>query len=675
MFTEVNYMNYFEYMELVATINYHMNLYYNNDAPEISDYEYDQLMIKLKKAEKENPEWVTPDSPSQKIGGVAMREAGVKVAHDVPMLSIEDVFTKEDVIAWYNKVHQLHPECTFSVETKIDGLSATLRYSKKEDGKLHLDMAETRGDGLVGEDVTANVLVIPDVKKVLDLPYDSLQIRGEVYMSHEDFERYNQRQEEMGKKLAANPRNLAAGTLRQLDSSITKERGLRMFIFNIQQGPDELMTTHDGSLAILEKAGVPVVNHTVCKTADEIIAKIDEIAEMRSEYHYDIDGAVVKINEVKYRDDFPAGSKYSAGHIAYKYPPEEKTVVIDEIIVDVGRTGKLTFTGVFHDIETGKPARLCGTSVSRATLHNQDYINDMQIGIGGAYKLFKSGEIIPKLNGCVNAPEKVFTAPTECPVCGAPLVREEDTADIRCVSSSCPAQLSRTIAYFCSLDCMNIMGLGDTIVDALVKEGYLQNYADIYTLKNHRAELIEKGIIGKEKNTDKILEAIEKSKQNDAAKVLTGLAIRNVGKNTAKDIMKHFASITDLANATADELIAIDDIGETTALCITEFFSAPANKEIIAKLQAEGVNLEAAEQTDTTDKLQGMTLVVTGTLPTLGRKEATELIEKNGGKCAGSVSKKTTYVVAGEAAGSKLTKAQELGIPVIDEAGLFDLIK
>lgn len=664
-----------EYITLVQTINYHMNLYYNMDEPQISDYEYDMMMQQLKAAEKEHPEWITPDSPSQKIGGTAKREAGVKITHDVPMLSIEDVFTKEDVSAWVEKVHSMHPDCTFSVETKIDGLSATLRYEKQSDGKLHLVLCETRGDGVIGEDVTANAMVIPDCKKIIDLPYDSLQLRGEVYMSHEDFERFNFIQEQAEKKKAANPRNLAAGTLRQLDPSVTRDRGLRMFIFNVQQGPDELTTSHTKGMEILASAGVPVVFSKKCKSAEEIMSVIDTIGDMRNNLEYDIDGAVVKIDEIAYRDDFPAGSKYSSGHIAYKYPPEERIVEMDEILVDVGRTGKLTFTGIFHDRETGKPARLCGTSVSRATLHNQDYINSMKVGIGGQYKLFKSGEIIPKLNGCVSEPEAVFTAPEKCPVCGEKLVREEDTADIRCINPSCPAQLSRTISYFASLDCMNIIGLGETIVDSLVKEEYLKSYSDIYLLKNYRDELVEKGIIGKEKNTDKILDAIEKSKSNDAAKLLTSLGIRNVGKQTAKDVMKHFDSIRQLMSATADELTAIDDIGETTALCITEFFASESGRKAIDELEKSGVNMTAQKADDESDKLVGLTIVVTGTLPTLGRKEVTELIEKNGGKCAGSVSKKTSFVVAGEAAGSKLTKANELGIKVIDEQGLLDMLK
>ena len=667
-------MTFEEYQALKQKIDYHMDRYYNQDAPEISDYEYDQLMLSLKAAEKEHPEWITPDSPSQKIGGTAKREAGVKVTHDVPMLSLEDVFTKEDVSAWVSKVHDLHPDALFSVETKIDGLSMSLRYEQGEDGLLHLVLAETRGDGLIGEDVTANALVIPDVKQTIDLPYAALELRGEVYMSLEDFERYNKEQEEQDKKPAANPRNLAAGTLRQLDPAITRKRGLHMFIFNVQRGPEEILAHHDAALSLLAEKGVPTVWHKNCKTAEEVLATIDEIGDLRETLDYDLDGAVVKIDQTAYRNDFPAGAKYSSGHIAYKYPPEERIVTMDEIQVDVGRTGKLTFTGIFHDSETGKPARLCGTNVSRATLHNQDYIREMKIGIGGEYRLFKSGEIIPKLNGCVKEPEEVFQAPDRCPVCGQPLVREEDTADIRCVNPSCPAQLTRTIAYFCSRDCMNIMALGDTLVDALIQDGYLANFADIYRLKDHREELIGKGILGKEKNTDKVLANIESSKANSPERLLAGLGIRNVGRRTAQQLMRVFPSLPDLAKATGEELTAIPDIGETTAACITAFFANEENQKVCEDLQALGVNMVMPKEENTSNALQGLTIVITGTLPTLGRKEAEELITKNGGKASGSVSKKTSYLVAGEAAGSKLTKAQALGVPVITEEELLAMI-
>jgi DNA ligase (NAD+) len=665
-----------EYDALVANIRHHMDLYYNQDTPEISDYEYDQLMQKLKSLERENPELVTKDSPSQIVGGTAKREAGVKITHNVPMLSIEDVFNKEDVAAFVNKVHDRHPGALFSVEQKIDGLSLSLRYRKDpSDNKLHLQMAETRGDGLIGEDVTANALVIPDVQKVIDLPYEYLELRGEVYMSHEAFEAFNAEQEKNGKKIAANPRNLAAGTLRQLDPAITKERGLKMFVFNVQDGPDEIRQSHVKGLDILENAGVRTVYHKACESAADVNAQIDAIGEMRSDLEFDLDGAVIKVDNVAWRDDFPAGSKYSSGHIAYKYPPEERIVEMDEILVDVGRTGKLTFTGSFHDAETGKPARLCGTSVSRATLHNQDYITDMKIGIGGHYKLFKSGEIIPKLNGCVKEPFEVFKAPDKCPVCGGHLVREEDTADIRCINPSCPAQVTRTIAYFVSRDAMNIMGLGDTLIDALVSEGYLHNYADIYHLKDYRATLIEKGLIGKEKNTDKLLNEIEKSKENDPVRLLTGLAIRNVGKSTAREIMKHFDDLYDLSKVTLEGFTSIPDIGLTTAQDLYEFFHDEKNLKILQDMRELGLNMKAVKDEGASDKLAGMTIVVTGTLPTLGRKEAEELIVKNGGKASGSVSKKTSLVLAGEAAGSKLTKANELGIKIIDEAEFLSMLQ
>ena len=656
-----------EYRELRQTIEYHMDRYYNQDAPEISDYEYDQLMLQLKAAEKEHPDWVTGDSPTQKVGGTAKREAGVKVAHDVPMLSIEDVFTQEAVMAWMDKVHEMYPQAEFSVEVKVDGLSMSIRYEQGADGKLHLQLAESRGDGLIGEDVTANARVIPDVKETIDLPYESLELRGEVYMTHEAFDRYNKEMESQGKKTAANPRNLAAGTLRQLDPSITAKRGLRMFIFNVQRGPQEMMQSHVKALDALAEHGVPVVYHQKCRTKEEVWNAIEAIGRMRGELPFDLDGAVVKLDKIAYREDFPAGAKYSSGHIAYKYPPEERIVTMDRILVDVGRTGKLTFTGEFHDSETGKPARLCGTSVSRATLHNQDYIDQMQIGIGGEYRLFKSGEIIPKLNGCVKTPAEVFGAPKVCPVCGEELVREEDTADIRCVNPACPAQLVNTIAYFASRSCMNIMGLGDTLVETLVGEGYLHSYADIYHLKEHREELIEKGLIGKEKNTDKVLAAVEASKANSPVMLLTGLGIRNCGRAAAREIMSHYSSLDELAKAGVEELMQIPDVGETTARCIHDFFANEANEKILDELRRAGVNLQMEQQTAASQKLAGLTIVVTGTLPTLGRREAEELITANGGKASGSVSKKTSYVLAGEAAGSKLTKAQQLGIPIIDE--------
>ncbi len=662
-----------EYEELKKKIEYHMNLYYNEDSPEISDYEYDALMRELKAAEKEDPSLITPDSPSQKVGGAAKREAGVKVTHDVPMLSIEDVFTEEDVRAWVEKVRERFPDCSFSVEEKIDGLSMSLRYERQGD-RLKLILAETRGDGLIGEDVTANALVIPDVPHEIDLPYDSLELRGEVYMKNEDFERFNAIQEEAGKSTAANPRNLAAGTLRQLDPKVTKERNLSMFIFNVQRGPLELMESHLRSLEILEKAGVRVVRHLGCRDADSVISAINSIGDMRDSLDHMIDGAVVKLDDISLREEFPAGSKYQSGHIAYKYPPEERTVTMDQILVGIGRTGKLTFTGVFHDSETGKSARLCGTNVSRATLHNADYIRDMNIGIGGKYRLFKSGEIIPKLNGCVEKPEKVFTPPLNCPECGELLIRETDTADIRCVNPLCPAQSVRSIAYFVSRDAMNIMGLGDTLIETLVREGYLKSYADIYHLKERREELIDKGLIGKEKNTDKLLNEIDLSKENEPSRLLTALGIRNVGKRTAQDLMKEFRDIRDLKEASLEDLTKVPEVGETIAQSIYAYFHNEKDLKVFDDLMASGLNPVMPETGNASEKLKGMTVVVTGTLPNLDRREVTELIEKNGGKCTGSVSKKTDLLVAGESAGSKLTKARDLGIRIIDEETLLKML-
>ena len=654
-----------DYEKLKKIIDYHMDRYYNKDNPEISDFEYDQLMINLKNFENIHPDWVTPDSPSQKIGGTAKREAGVKVTHNVPMLSIEDVFTKEDVSLWIDKVKSIHPDALFSVETKIDGLSMTLRYERNSDNRLELTMGETRGDGLVGEDVTANALVIKDVSRYIDYDCQSLELRGEVYMSHQDFIRYNQEQEELGKKEAANPRNLAAGTLRQLDPAITKERGLKMFIFNVQSGPQELVTSHTRGLSVLQEKGVAVVFNRLCSGKEEVIAAIDEIGDMRGSLPYDIDGAVVKIDQISYRDDFPAGSKYSSGHIAYKYPPEEKEVVMESIEEDVGRTGKLTFVGHVYDKATGKPARLCGTSVSKVTLHNQDYINEMQIGIGGTYLLKKSGDVIPKLCGLVTPPQEVYKASTVCPVCGHKLVKDENMSDIRCINPSCHAQLLRTVSYFVSLNCMNIVGFGDKYVESLINLGYINDYADIYGLKQYRDELVEKGIIGKEKNTDKLLNAIDNSKNNTPDKLLTALGIRNVGKSTAKEIMSHYRSIDELMDVTAEELVNIPDIGQTTAESIYSFFQDKDNREVLNKLKEFGVNMVMPETTALSDKLSGKTIVVTGSFDNYGRKDLENLIITNGGKCTGSVSKKTDMVIAGEAAGSKLTKAMELGIKVV----------
>ena len=655
--------------ELKKTLEYHIDRYYNQDNPEITDYEYDMMMQELKALEKEHPELVTLDSPTQRVGGTAKRQAGVLVRHNVPMLSLQDVFSKEDVYHFVEEMQAQLENPEFVVEYKIDGLSMSLRY---ENGNLV--MAETRGDGInFGEDVTANAKVIKDVKtKLADAP-EYLEIRGEVYMKNAAFDKVNETQELLGKKTFANPRNCAAGTLRQLDSSITKERDLSLFIFNIQQVRGREFATHTEGYEYLKSQGITVIDdYKICRTAEEVWAAICAIGENRGNLGYDIDGAVVKINRYADRERLGATSKVPRWAVAYKYPPEEKEAKLLDIELSVGRTGRITPTAVFE------PVRLCGTSVSRATLHNQDFIDDLDIGIGDTIVVYKSGEIIPKVKKvCKEKREagwKKFLIPDVCPVCGAKTEREKDTADIKCTSPNCPAQLERHIINFVGRDAMDIKGFGTVYIEDLVRAGYIKDIADIFDLKNHREELIEKGIIGKEKNTDKLLEAIEKSKENDAYKLLTGFGISNVGKAAAKAIMKHFKDIESLSHASVDELQDVTDIGEVSAECIRRFFLSEENRQIIARLKEAGVNMHANESEVIASPISGKTVVVTGTLPSLGRKEAQELIEKYGGKAAGSVSKKTDYVLAGEAAGSKLTKANEIGIPVLNEEQFKNLL-
>ena len=658
-----------KYLELVKTILHHNDLYYNHDNPEITDYEYDQLMIQLKAMEKEHPDWITKDSPTQHVGGTAKRAAGVLVRHNVPMLSLQDVFSKEEVTDFVNQMKEQLDDPEFVVEYKIDGLSMTLRYTN---GKLVL--AETRGDGIeFGEDVTVNAKVISDVKQHLSDAPEYLEIRGEVYMKNEDFDRVNERQELLGKKIFANPRNCAAGTLRQIDSSITKERKLSMFIFNLQQSTGRTFQTHTECYEYLKAQGIPIIeDYKVCKTADEVWDAITAIGENRGNLGYDIDGAVIKINRYSDRELLGNTSKVPKWAIAYKYPPEEKETKLLDIELSVGRTGRITPTAMFE------PVRLCGTSVSRATLHNQDFIDDLDVGIGDTIVVYKSGEIIPKVKEIrkEKRPEgwKRFAIPDVCPVCGAKAEREKDTADIKCTSPNCPAQLERHIINFVGRDAMDIKGFGTVYIEELVHLGYIKDIADIFELKDHREELIEQGIIGKEKNTDKLLDTIEKAKENDAYMLLTGFGIPNVGKAAAKTIMKRFSSILDLEDADRDALMKVDDVGEVSADCIFRFFHDEKNKDMIARLKSLGVNMEAEETETIFSPISGKTVVITGTLPTLGRKEAAELVEKYGGKVSGSVSKKTDFVLAGENAGSKLTKATELGIAVISEANLYEMI-
>ena len=658
-----------ELKELREKLEYHSNRYYNEDAPEISDYEYDMMMSRLKEIERLHPELITKDSPTQHVGGSAKREAGVLVRHNVPMLSLMDVFSREEVDSFVNEMREQFDDPEFVVEYKIDGLSMTLRY---ENGKLAL--AETRGDGInFGEDVTQNALVIKNVVKELKDSPEYLEIRGEVYMTAEDFDKTNETQELLGKKTFANPRNCAAGTLRQLDSKIVKERGLSLFIFNLQQVRGMEFDTHTQAYEYMISQGITVIeDYKVCKTADEVWEAIEFIGNNRGNLKYDIDGAVVKLNSYAQRDILGATSKVPRWAVAYKYPPEEKETKLLDIELSVGRTGRITPTAVFE------PVRLCGTSVSRATLHNQDFIDDLDIGIGDTILVYKSGEIIPKVKEVIHSKRPdgthTFKIPNICPCCGGSVLRDADTADMKCLNPNCPAQLERHIINFVSRDAMDIKGFGATYIEDLVRKNYIKDIADIYILKDSREKLIEEGIIGKEKNTDKLLNAIEDSKQNDAYRLFTGFGIPNVGKAAAKSMLKHFNTIDNISSASLEELVEVEDIGEISAKSIYEYLHNDINIDIINRLKSYGLNMNMIKADDATEKLSGLTFVITGTLPTLGRKEASELIEKNGGKVAGSVSKKTNFLVAGEAAGSKLDKANALGVPVLSEEELFNMI-
>ena len=658
------------YKELKATILYHNDRYYNQDNPEITDYEYDMMMQELKGLEQKHPEYITSDSPTQKVGGSAKREAGVLVRHNVPMLSLQDVFSKEDVDAFVADMQEQLVDPTFVVEYKIDGLSMALRYVN---GKL--DVAVTRGDGVLqGEDVTVNAKVIKDVKNTLKEPIEYLEVRGEVYMTNEAFDKVNEIQEIKGKKLFANPRNCAAGTLRQLDSSITKERNLSMFVFNIQDAKGREFISHSEGYEYLKRQGIKIIeDYKICKTAKEVWEAIQAIGENRDKLGYDIDGAVVKIDSFADRQKLGATAKVPRWAVAYKYPPEEKETKLLAIELSVGRTGRITPTAIFE------PIRLCGTTVSRATLHNQDFIDDLDVRIGDTIVVYKSGEIIPKVKGVVKEKRPADSTPyvigNTCPVCGAPAVREGDNADIKCTNHSCPSKLVRNIVNFVGRDAMDIKGFGFAYVETLVDHGYLKDLSDIYGLIDKRQELLDKKIIGLVKSTDNLLNAIEGSKNNDAIKLLTSLGISNVGKSAAKSLMKKFKSIDNLMKASYAQLIEVNDIGDISAMAIINYFKNPDNQAVVQRLKEYGVNMNIIEAQDGDERFDGKTFVVTGTLPTLSRKAASELIEKHGGKVSGSVSKKTDYLLAGENAGSKLTKAQNLGINVISEETLLEMVK
>ena len=658
-----------ELAQLRRTIRHHNVRYYNDDNPEISDYEYDQLMLRLKALEREYPELITENSPTQKVGGTAKRTAGTLVRHDVPLLSLQDVFSREEIEAFVRDIGAHMENPVFVVEEKIDGLSLALRY---ENGTL--SRAITRGDGVVqGEDVTENAKVIKDVVQKLKEPLPYFEVRGEVYMTKAAFEAVNERRQLLGLKLFANPRNCAAGTLRQLDSRITKERGLSLFVFNLQAVRGKEFQTHVEAYDFMKRQGIKVIHaYHVCRTAEEVWDAIEQIGASRGDLPYDIDGAVVKLNDFSQRESLGATSKAPRWAIAYKYPPEEKESVVRSITLSVGRTGRITPTATFD------PIRLCGTTVERATLHNQDFIDDLDVRVGDTVVVYKSGEIIPKIKAVVKAkrPEgtKPFKIGDRCPVCGAKAEREADSADVKCINQACPAQVESHILNFVSRDAMDIKGLGEKNIAALIEKGFLHTIVDIFRLKEHREELISQGVVGKEKNTDKLLAAIEEAKKNEPQRLLTGFGIPGIGKAAAAALMQHFKTLESLENASDEAILAVRDMGETSVAAIRSYFQNEGNAKICRELQQLGVATAVQERAAKGDELADMSFVVTGTLRHFGRREITELIEQHGGRVTSSVSKKTDCLVAGENAGSKLQKAEQLGIRILTEEEFLQLI-
>jgi len=662
-----------ELTELRRQIRRYSKQYYDDNASDISDYEFDQLMLRLKAIEAEYPELITKTSPTQKVGGSAQRTAGVLVKHDVPMLSLQDVFSDAEIRAFVDGVRAHFPAAEFVVEEKIDGLSLALRY---ENGVLR--RAVTRGDGIVeGEDVTENARVIADVVERLHDAPAYFEVRGEVYMERVAFAAVNERQELLGLKPFANPRNCAAGTLRQLDARVTKERRLSMFVFNLQRADGRIFQTHTAAYDFMRAQGIKIIaGYRVCRTADEVWAAIEEIGARRGSLPYDIDGAVVKVNDFAQRAELGATAKAPRWAIAYKYPPEEKETVLREVELSVGRTGRITPTAVFD------PVRLCGTRVERATLHNQDYIAGLDVRVGDTILVYKSGEIIPRVKAVVlekrPADTVPYIIPGACPVCGAPAVREADTADMKCQNPVCPAQVENHILHFVSRSAMDIKGFGAAAVIALTHAKYLHDIADIYTLHEHREDLITSGIVGREKTVDKLLDAVAQSKENTPDRLLTGLGIAGIGRAAAISLMQAFPSVDALAAAARDDtarILDVPDMGDVSVRNLTEFFTSGAGKSLIEKFRAAGVNFVSAPVERAGSALEGKSFVITGTLPSLSREECAALIAAHGGTVKGSVSKKTDYLVAGEAAGSKLAKAESLGIPILDEAALRRMIE
>ena len=649
--------------ELTQILNEANYRYYVLDNPTMLDFEYDHLLRELEDLERDYPQYVLSDSPTLRVGGQAV-DRFEKVAHAVPLMSLQDIFSMEELASFLEKVHQNYPDAQFTVEPKVDGLSVALEY---ENGIFV--RGATRGDGNIGEDVTENLKTIRSIPMQIPDAPARLIVRGEVYMPKKSFEKLNAKQEEEGKPLFANPRNAAAGSLRQLDSKIVAQRGLDILIFNIQLAEGITFDSHSASLEYLKSLKFKVVPYTIDGSYENISAQIDSINDNRAALACDIDGAVVKVDNLSMRERLGATAKFPRWAVAYKYPPEIKPTIVEDIVVQVGRTGVLTPKAVV------KPVRLAGTTVTNATLHNQDFISERDIRIGDTVNIRKAGEIIPEILDVdfSKRPEGTapYVLPMFCPVCGAPTERDPDGAFLRCTGAECPAQLSRNISHFVSRDAMDIDGFGRAIVDGLIEKGFLKSPADIYYLSlDDMKSLWQSG----DTAARKLMDAIEASKQQDVSKLIYALGIRQVGAKTGKVLASHFGSLDALMEADQEMLTEVPDVGEITAQFIVNWFKQPQSVNLIEKLRAAGVNF-LNKRVSTDARFAGKIFVLTGALSKFTRDEATEKIELFGGKASGSVSKKTSYVVVGENAGSKERKARELGIPILTEDEFLDMIQ
>lgn len=648
--------------ELRDKLHYHNNLYYVKDNPQISDYEYDMMLRELEEIEAAHPELITPDSPTQRVGGKALGMFE-PVRHEVVMESLQDVFSHEEVKAFDSRVRETEKEVTYVVEPKIDGLSVSLEY---ENGIFV--RGSTRGDGVTGEDVTANLRTVRSIPLKLSESLPFIEVRGEVHMPHKNFFKLVEMQELNDEKPFKNCRNAAAGSLRQKNPKITAARGLDIFIFNIQRLEGAEIKTHSEGHELLKKLGFKVIpDYKICNTVNEAIAEIENIGARRGNLPYDIDGAVVKIDSFSTRQKLGSTAKFPRWAVAFKFPPEEKETKLKDIEINVGRTGVLTPTAVLE------PVTLAGTTVGRATLHNQDFMDSLGVAVGDMVVVRKAGDIIPEIVSVTkHCGGEQFKIPKICPSCGSPVFREEGEAAFRCENAECPAQLLRHLIHFSSRNAMDIDGLGPAIIEALVSKGLVKSPADLYFLDMHTVENLER--MG-EKSAANLIDAIEKSKSAGLSRLIYAIGIRNVGQKAAKLLAAHYKTMDRLFEAAVDELVTIEDIGEVIAQSTVDFFKLNSTRHLVDRLREAGVEMkdETGEISDT--RFAGLTFVLTGTLPTFTRDEASKIVEKFGGKVSGSVSKKTSYVLAGEDAGNKLVKAQALGVNIIDENKFNEMIK